>query len=86
MAAKYDYKTIAIEINDTGIGIPESFKDELFTVNNTKSRPGTDGERSSGLGLILCKEFMQLHKGSISVDSKEGKGSSFKVLLPIEPE
>ncbi len=71
---------------DKGIGIPESMIDELFVVNNSKSRQGTDGERSSGLGLILCHEFVQMHKGSINVCSEEGKGSSFKVLLPIKPE
>lgn len=86
MASKYNDIKIAIEVIDKGIGIPESMIDELFVVNNSKSRQGTDGERSSGLGLILCHEFVQMHKGSISVRSEEGKGSSFKVLLPIKPE
>jgi two-component system, chemotaxis family, CheB/CheR fusion protein len=86
MASKHNDEMIAIQVIDTGIGIPQSIMDELFVVNNSKGRLGTDGERSSGLGLILCHEFVQMHRGSINVQSKEGKGSTFKVLLPVKPE
>ena len=54
----------------------------LFKLYNQTQRVGTENEPSSGLGLILCKEFIDRHKGNISAESEEGKGSSFKFTLP----
>jgi len=73
---------ILFSVSDTGIGIPEKLIPELFTVNESKSRPGLGGERSTGLGLMLCKEFVDIHKGRIWVDTTEYKGSTFYVELP----
>ncbi len=54
----------------------------LVALDDVKtSRTGTEGELSTGLGLILCREFIEIHGGSITVDSQEGKGSSFSVKL-----
>lgn len=72
-----------ISIKDTGIGINENIKNSLFKIGSNTSRTGTSGELSSGLGLLLCKEFVSKHKGEIWVESKEGEGSTFFVKLPL---
>jgi len=73
---------ITICIKDTGIGIPESMIDKLFVLGENTSRYGTEDEPSSGLGLILCKEFVDKNKGEIWVESSVGIGSSFYFSLP----
>ena len=70
-----------ITVRDTGIGMKPEVKDKLFILNENVSRQGTDGESSSGLGLILCKEFIDKHRGSIRVESEAEKGSSFSFIL-----
>jgi signal transduction histidine kinase len=72
-----DNNTSLIEIADTGIGISSKILDNLFQITENCRRPGTEGELSTGLGLLLCKEFIEKHGGSIWVESEEGKGSSF---------
>jgi PAS domain S-box-containing protein len=69
-------------IEDTGIGIPEEKIPELFKIDSNYSTNGTDNENGTGLGLILCKEFVERHGGKIIVESKVGKGSKFTVVLP----
>lgn len=69
-------------VSDSGIGIPESMVPLLFTADENKNRQGLGGERSSGLGLMLCKEFIELHQGSIQVETVEDKGSTFCIDLP----
>lgn len=73
---------LIFSVSDSGIGIPKQTLAELFTFSNTKGRIGLHGERSSGLGLMLCKEFVEKHNGSIAVDSTENKGSTFTIVLP----
>jgi PAS domain S-box-containing protein len=80
-----DYESdhsIKISISDTGIGIPPELKSKLFILNEMTSRPGTDGESSSGLGLVLCKEFIEKHGGKIWVESEAGMGSTFSFTIP----
>ncbi len=74
---------ITIYVKDSGIGIPPKIIDKLFTLGENTSRPGTDGESSSGLGLILAKEFAEKHGGRIWAESEVGKGSTFYFTLPI---
>lgn len=72
-----------IKVSDTGIGMSENIRTSLFKIGKSTSRTGTQGELSSGLGLLLCKEFVSKHKGEIWVESKEGEGSTFFVKLPL---
>ncbi len=69
-------------VSDNGRGMDEKEMQGLFKLGETQSSPGTDDEQGSGLGLILCKEFIDKHKGSISVSSEKNKGSVFRVHLP----
>jgi PAS domain S-box-containing protein len=71
-----------IIIADNGIGMSAETKDKLFQVNHQTSTPGTANEKGSGLGLILCKDFIEKHNGKIRVESELGKGSSFIFSLP----
>lgn len=72
---------IVFEVADEGIGIPPATKQELFSFNQG-SRLGTKNERGSGLGLQLCKEFVEKQHGEISMQSTVGEGSSFFFTLP----
>lgn len=73
---------LKIEVRDTGIGIPEKFIPILFTKYGKHSRIGTAGEKSSGLGMPLLKEIVTAHNGSVDVESKEGEGTCFRIVLP----
>ena len=73
---------IEISVEDTGIGISERLANNLFKIDEKVGRKGTDGELSTGLGLLLCKEFVEKHGGKIWVESEEGKGSKFIFTLP----
>ena len=77
------YGEIEITIWDTGVGMDKNKVSMLFSMDYTKSSPGTSGEKGTGLGLIICKEFVKYHKGSIQAESELGKGSTFRVTLPI---
>jgi two-component system sensor histidine kinase/response regulator len=73
---------IEICVTDTGIGIPEENLDKLFRIDENISTKGTDSETGTGLGLILCKEFVEKNKGKIWVESQLDKGSRFYFTLP----
>lgn len=74
---------IHIYIQDTGLGMSKKQIENLFQPKLTVSHQGTLGEKGTGLGLVLCKRFVDLNQGTISVDSKEGEGTIFKVSLPV---
>jgi signal transduction histidine kinase len=78
-----DGEIILLKICDNGIGIPESVQKHLFTSTEVASTPGTENEKGTGLGLKLCAEMVIINKGTISVESKEGEGSSFSITLPV---
>jgi PAS domain S-box-containing protein len=73
---------IEISIKDSGIGMSRPMVDHLFRLDDQINRTGTEGEPSTGLGLIICKDFIEKHGGKIWVDSEEGKGSTFYFSLP----
>jgi len=79
-------KSVEISIKDTGIGISKESIDNLFNLDSSTNRKGTDGEPSSGLGLILCKEFVEKNGGTLWVESDEGKGSTFYFTVPKASE
>jgi len=78
------YKCIKICIKDNGIGMDKDLVNNLFKLDKSTGRKGTEGELSTGLGLILCKDFIKSHGGRIWVESIEGKGSSFYFTLPMK--
>lgn len=71
-----------IYIIDNGVGISENDMNKLFRIDVHHSTPGTAKEIGSGFGLILCKEYVEKHEGSISVVSEIGKGSTFRLNIP----
>lgn len=73
---------VRVSVQDNGVGIPEDILDKLFRIDEKISTRGTGNEEGTGLGLILCKEFVALNNGKISVESKTGLGSTFVVELP----
>jgi PAS domain S-box-containing protein len=73
---------LEISITDTGIGMDSMLIDNLFRLDAKTSRKGTEGEPSTGLGLIICKDFIEKHGGNILVRSMEGQGSTFQITLP----
>jgi PAS domain S-box-containing protein len=75
---------IVVKISDSGIGMAPELRDKLFQIDEKTSRPGTEGETSTGLGLLLCKEFIEKHGGKIWVESSVGQGSTFSFSLPLE--
>lgn len=73
---------LTVTIKDNGIGMGEGQLEALFEVNNKPSK-GTDGEKGTGLGLIICKEFVELYNGKIWVESKPDEGTEVKFTLPL---
>ena len=73
---------IHVSIEDNGIGIKKENIDKIFRIDKSYSTPGTANEKGTGLGLILCKEFIDKHGGEIGVNSTEGAGSEFFFTLP----
>jgi signal transduction histidine kinase len=74
---------IELTVADTGIGIPAENLHRLFRIDETVTTKGTANETGSGLGLILCKEFIEKHNGKIWIESEVDKGSAFKFTLPL---
>ena len=74
---------ITIHVADTGIGISAEQISRLFNVEKSISTVGTDGETGTGLGLVLCKEFIEKNKGEIWVESIIGTGTTFSFTLPL---
>lgn len=79
----HDLNMAVITVKDSGIGIPKEKMSHLFDFKGERSRWGTGGEKGVGLGLTLIHEFVELNNGKIEVDSEEGKGTTFKVCLPL---
>jgi signal transduction histidine kinase len=75
-------QSIEINVIDSGIGISPELRAKLFHISEKTSRQGTEGEPSTGLGLLLCKEFIEKHNGKIHVVSEPGNGSTFTFTLP----
>jgi len=74
---------IRFSVEDIGVGMRDEILSNLFNINQTTT-PGTNNEMGTGLGLMLCKEFIDLHGGKIWVESEEGKGGRFIFTLPAK--
>jgi signal transduction histidine kinase/ligand-binding sensor domain-containing protein len=74
---------LKVEIEDTGKGIPPDEIEKIKQSNTLFSTPGTHGEKGSGLGLTLCNEFIQHHRGELIIESTVGKGSCFGFIVPL---
>jgi len=88
ISAKQTHSEITISVSDNGIGIESDDLTKLFDISQVLTTTGTAKETGTGLGLLLCKEFVEKHGGKIWVESEEGKGSDFKFTLPynLEPK
>ncbi|MBN2662324.1 MAG: HAMP domain-containing histidine kinase [Bacteroidales bacterium] len=74
---------VEISVSDTGVGIEKSRVGDLFKIDAANSTEGTENEAGTGLGLILCKEFIEKHGGEIWVESELNKGSTFYFTIPL---
>ena len=77
----YKNDFVEVSVQDTGIGIASEKFTEIFSFDKSNSKDGTIGEKGTGLGLVLCKEFVERNGGEIWVESKIGSGSKFKFTL-----
>ncbi len=75
--------TVSLWISDSGLGISEDKIETIFDAGKNKSLKGTDGETGTGLGLVICKDFVEKNNGTITVISKLGQGSKFTITLPV---
>jgi PAS domain S-box-containing protein len=73
---------ICFSVKDNGVGMNENQKSMLFEMNKSFTTPGTTNEKGSGLGMILCKDFVEKHDGKIWVESTSGSGSEFFFTIP----
>lgn len=71
-----------IVVTDTGLGMDNEVMEKLFSLEGTVSQVGTSGEKGTGLGLVMCKDFVERNKGSISASSEASKGTQFVISLP----
>ncbi len=74
-----------VMVKDEGLGMPEKVRQNIFNPQDRPKREGTEREKGTGLGLLLCKEFVEMHNGNISVESEPGEGTQFEVILPKNP-
>ena len=77
-------ETVVIRVEDYGVGMAQEKLEKLFRIDEDISSAGTLNEKGTGLGLIICKEFVEKHGGTIKVESREGKGTAFNVILPVK--
>jgi PAS domain S-box-containing protein len=82
LAARKLEKEIELSVSDNGIGITSDKIETIFRLDKTSSTPGTEKEKGTGLGLLICKEFVEKNGGRIKVESQEGKGSIFSFNVP----
>jgi signal transduction histidine kinase len=84
ITAEDSKENLKLSITDKGIGVKKELLNNLFRIDKSITTKGTLGEKGTGLGLILCKEFVEKNNGKLIVDSKEKEGSTFSIILPKE--
>ncbi len=75
-------RMVTMSVTDTGVGMTQEHVNKLFSSTPGNNTYGTDGEKGTGLGLLLCNEFIKANNGTITVNSEAGKGSTFSITLP----
>lgn len=75
-------KEVIVSVKDTGVGMTKSTMDRIFHIDTSYSLPDLNGNKGTGLGLVLCKEFAEKHHGTIHLESEPGIGSTFHVTIP----
>jgi len=83
ISSKKQERELIISINDNGVGIAKELLDKLFQIDGVISTPGTQKEKGTGLGLILCQEYLEKNKGKIWVQSEVNEGTTFYFSLPL---
>jgi signal transduction histidine kinase len=76
---------VQVFVKDSGVGIPEDAIEKLFSIDKPYKTADTNGEQGTGIGLLLSKEYLEKNKGTIAVESIEGKGTTFTITLPQLP-
>ena len=84
--SEYAEDKVIISIEDNGKGMSDAEINKLFSVQSHFSQPGTSGESGTGIGLLLCKELVELNGGKLWTTSAPGKGSTFYFSLPLNTE
>ncbi len=84
LASNSSGEWVEISVSDTGTGIEPKNMDKLFKIDAKYSTRGTAEEKGTGLGLILCKEFVERNGGTLEIESEPGKGSIFRFTLPAD--
>ncbi|MEM9024271.1 MAG: HAMP domain-containing sensor histidine kinase, partial [Bacteroidota bacterium] len=77
VSASQEAAGLHVTVQDTGVGMIPKIRDKVFAVDTATSTTGTHGEKGTGLGLVICREFVEKHGGRIWVDSTPGQGSTF---------
>ena len=85
VSTKISPKTLEIIVKDSGLGMDDKTIENLYIIDRQRSMPGTLDEEGTGLGLIVSKDFSDLMSGKIEIDTKFGKGSTFKLIIPNVP-
>lgn len=85
-ATSTDQHQIRLAVADSGIGMGPELLEKLFRLDQKVSRPGTEGETSNGIGLLLCQDLVKRQGGQLSVESAEGSGTTFSFTLPAKRE
>jgi signal transduction histidine kinase len=83
ISAEVSKNELKVTIKDKGVGIAKDDIKKLFRIEESFTSSGTQNEKGTGLGLILCKEFIEKHGGKIWVESEEGQGSTFYFIIPV---
>lgn len=80
---KINDENVKVKVNDTGVGISDDNISKLFRIDENTSSPGTNKEKGTGLGLLLCREIVEMHGSAINVTSEIGKGTCFSFVLKL---
>ena len=82
LASELTDNNLIISVKDTGTGMTQEVQNQLFKLSETKSQRGTNNESGTGLGLVLCADFVKINGGNIWFTSKQGEGSTFFFSIP----